>query len=185
MQFYCLANFTVSQIFYPIGCRNTNAVHPWVLWYIFSQRRYTGITSPLRMHVKMRPIQRNARCGLSCARDLILTAYLPDICSVSCWSHGIVQCAISEAHIIHLIYELECIFSFLCQIFANWIFNYTLLVLLSHSFTISQIYSVTILLSQRFIVSQIYYLAVLLSCNFSVLQIYRLAVLLSCSFTIS
>ena len=31
----------------------------------------------------MRAIQRNACCLLSSARDLVLAAYLPDICSVS------------------------------------------------------------------------------------------------------
>ena len=87
-------------------------MHSWLPRYTFSQRNYTGVTSPLRMHVKMRPIQRNGRCGLSCARNLILTAYLPEIYSVYWWSHGIVQCVVIEARVIHLIYELDCIFSF-------------------------------------------------------------------------
>ena len=63
--------------------RNANALHSWVPGYTFSQRGYIGVTSPLRMHVQMRPIQRNARRVLSCARDLL------DICSVSCWCHGL------------------------------------------------------------------------------------------------
>ena len=74
--------------------RNANALHSWVPGYIFSQRGYTGVTSPLRMHVQMHPIQRNARCMLPCARDLILAAYLSTGRKVSCWSHGFlrVQC---------------------------------------------------------------------------------------------
>ena len=74
--------------------RNANALHSWVPGYTFSQRGYTGVISPLRMHVQMRLIQRNARCMLPCARDLILAAYLPTGCSVSCWSHSFlrVQC---------------------------------------------------------------------------------------------
>ena len=63
--------------------RNVNALHLWIPEYTFSQRGYTGVTSPLRMHVEMHSIQRNARRVLSCARDL------SDICSVSCWSHGL------------------------------------------------------------------------------------------------
>ena len=75
--------------------RNTNALHLWIPGYTFSQTSYTGVTIPLRMHVQKCPIQRNARCVLPCARDFILVAYLPDICSVSCWSHNFlrVQCS--------------------------------------------------------------------------------------------
>ena len=74
--------------------RNANALHSWVPRYTFSQRGYIGVTSPLRMHVQMHPIQRNARCMLPCAWDLILATYLPTGRKVSCWSHGFlrVQC---------------------------------------------------------------------------------------------
>ena len=107
-----------------IGRRSRNAMHSWVPGYTFSQRSYIDVTSPLRMHIKISPIQRNGCCGLSYVRNLILTTYLPDIYSVYCWSHGIVQFAVIEARGIHLIYELDCIFSFFCQIFANRVFNY-------------------------------------------------------------
>ena len=75
--------------------RNANALHSWVPGYTFSQRGYTGVITPLRMHVQKRPIQRNARCMLPYARDFILVTYLPDICSVFCWSHVFlkVQCS--------------------------------------------------------------------------------------------
>ena len=74
--------------------RNPNALHSWVPGSTFSQRDYTGVTSPLRMYVQMHPIQRNARCMLPCVRDLILAAYLSTGRKVSCWSHGFlrVQC---------------------------------------------------------------------------------------------
>ena len=74
--------------------RNTNALHSWIPRYTFSQRGYTGVTNPLRMHVQMHSIQRNARCIVPWVRDLILAAYLLTGRSVSCWSHGFlrVQC---------------------------------------------------------------------------------------------
>ena len=118
--FVDVVNLTVLLV--PIGCKNKNAVHLWLPGYTFSQKNYTSVTSPLRMHIKINPIQRNGRCGLSCARNLILTAYLPDIWSIYCWSHGFVQCALIETRVIHLIYEFYCIFSFLYQIFANRVF---------------------------------------------------------------
>ena len=92
---------------FPIGRRNKNAVHSWLPGYTFSQKSYTGVTSPLRMHIQMSSIQRNGRCGLSCMRNLILTMYLLDIWSIYCWSHGFVQCALIEARVIHLIYFLS------------------------------------------------------------------------------
>ena len=69
--------------------RNANALHSWVPEYTFSQRGYTGVTSPLRMHIQIRPIQRNACCMLPCAQDLVLAAYLPIGRNVSCWSHDL------------------------------------------------------------------------------------------------
>ena len=32
--------------------RNANALHSWVSGYTFSQRSYTGVITPMRMHVK-------------------------------------------------------------------------------------------------------------------------------------
>ena len=89
-----LGSHFVSMSHFPVVSstrqrKNTNALHLWVPEYTLSQRGYIGETSPLRMHVQMRPIQRNARCVLPCAWDLVLAAYLPDICIVSCWSHDL------------------------------------------------------------------------------------------------
>ena len=150
-------------------------MHSWLLGYSFSQRSYTGITSPLRMHVKMSLIQRNARCGLSCARNLILTAYRPNIYSVYCCIHGIVQFAITEACVVHLIYELDCIFSFFFQIFASRVFKYefnllqsllnSLIINLAKSKQVSTLSQV--LGSLKFRVSQFYYFGDL-SCRSSI-----------------
>ena len=60
-----------------------NAVHLWVPGYTISQRRYIGITFPLRMDIKIHLIQRNACFVFSCAQDLVLGAYLPELCNVS------------------------------------------------------------------------------------------------------
>ena len=177
----------------PIGRKSKNAVHSWILGYTFSQRSYIGVTSPLRMHVKMRSIQRNGRCRPSCAQKLILTAYLPDIYSVYCSIHGIVQFAVIEAHVIHLIYESDCIFSFFCQIFANRVFNYkfNLLQSLTISYNLLQSFINSLFInsakskqvsifsqflgSLKFRVLQFYYLGDLLCRNFIFSQHFCLA----------
>ena len=178
-------------------------MHSWLPRYTFSQRSYTGVTSPLRMHIKMSIIQRNARCRLSCAQNLILTAYRPDIFSVNFWIHRIVQFGVIEACVVHLIYELDCIFSFFCQIFANRVFNYEfnlLQSLLNSLFIDLAKYEQVSTLSQflrsiKFRVSQFYYFGDLSCRNFifsqhfclaasaiqspGVLQLGRLAILFS------
>ena len=158
-------------------------MHSWLPGYTFSQRSYTGVTSPLRMHVKMSVIQRNAHCRLSCARNLILTAYCPNICSVNCWIHIIVQFGVIEACVVHLIYEFDCIFSFFCQIFANRVFNYEfnlLQSLLNSLFIDSAKYKQVSTLSQflgsiKFRVSQFYYFGDLSCRNFIFSQHFCLA----------
>ena len=148
------------------------------------------------MHLKMNPIQRNAHCGLLCARNLILTAYRSDIYSVYCWIHRIVQFGIIEARVVHLIYELDCIFSFFCQIFANWVFNYeyNLLQSLLNSLFINLAKSKQVSTFSQFLGSlkfrsltilEIYRIAVLFSPNISVSQLRRFGARASCSFIFS
>ena len=148
------------------------------------------------MHLKMNPIQRNARCGLLCKRNLILTAYRSDIYSVYCWIHRIVQFGVIEARVVHLIYELDCIFSFFCQIFANWVFNYkfNLLQSLLNSLFINSAKSKQVSTLSQFLGSlkfrsltilEIYRVAVLFSPNISVSQLRRFGAWASCSFIFS